>query len=159
MGGAPQHPFFHLLTEELLRYKWNYILPYVMISYQSGQWFVTAVWERYHALLSGDWEDGDGTVDGFEGNGYAPLHRVLMDGRPNTDPWVFFTQTRGGTWANWDSDMFNWIGKNIIAILLGVVAVVGALIFCCTLCLRRRGRRTKDYQALPRSEEMGEIAP
>ncbi|RYP86582.1 hypothetical protein DL770_004881 [Monosporascus sp. CRB-9-2] len=151
MGGQPDHPYWHLLTENLIPYKWNWILPYVIISYQSGQWFVTAIWEKYHSLLS-----SDGIVDGFDGNGYEPLHRVLMDGRPDTDPWVFFTQTRGGTWSNWDSNLFNWIGEHIVMIILGLFVLVGLAFWGCTVCIRRRNSR--GYQALPRAE-MGEVAP
>ena len=155
MGGQPGHPFFQLLTEELLPYGWNYFLPYVIISYQSGQWFVTAMWERYHALLS----KNDGTVSGFEGDGWAPLHRILMDGRPNTDPWVFFTQVHGGTWTNWDSNMFTWIGQNIVGIILGVTVVIGLLIWGCVACWRWRSGRKGKYEALPHSEEMGTLPP
>lgn len=152
MGGQPDHPYWHLLTESLITYKWNWILPYVIISYQSGQWYVTAIWEKYHSLLS-----KDGSVAGFGGEDYEPLHRVLMDGRPNTDPWVFFTQTTGGTWTNWDTYLFSWIGDNIVLIVIGVVVTVGLLVCGCTACVRRR-RRNRGYQAIPRTE-MGEVSP
>jgi inositol phosphorylceramide mannosyltransferase catalytic subunit len=145
MGGQPGHPWFDLLTENLIPWNWNWLLPYVIISYTSGQWFVTAMWEKYHSLLS-----DNGTVQGFEGTGWAPLHHILMDMRPGADPWVFFTQVRGGTWSNWDSAMFSWIGQNIIWIILGVSVLVGLLIWSCVWCFRRKG--TKDYQPLNMEE-------
>ncbi|RYP50517.1 hypothetical protein DL768_003970 [Monosporascus sp. mg162] len=151
MGGQPDHPYWHLLTENLIPYKWNWILPYVTISYQSGQWFVTAVWENYHSLLS-----NDGIVDGFDGNGYQPLYRVLMDGRPTADPWVFFTQTRGGTWLAWDTNLIDWIGQHIVVIVLGLFVLVGLAFWGCAVSIRRRNGR--GYQALP-SAETGEVAP
>lgn len=153
MGGQPDHPYWHLLTESLIPYKWNWYLPYIVISYQSGQWFVTALWEKYHSLLS-----RDGTVAGFPGDHHEPLHHVLMDGRNDADPWVFFTQTRGGTWTNWDSNLFSWIGDNIIPIILGVTFTIFLLVSSCVLCascIRRRSNR--GYQAVPRSE-MGETS-
>ncbi|RYO96568.1 hypothetical protein DL765_011547 [Monosporascus sp. GIB2] len=152
MGGQPDHPYWHLLTENLIPYKWNWIFPYVIISYQSGQWFVTAIWEKYHSLLS-----SGGVVDGFDGNGYQPLHRVLMDGRPNADPWVFFTQTRGGgTWLDWDTNLFDWIGQHIVMIVLGLFVLAGLAFWACAVCIRRRNSR--GYQALPRAKT-GEVAP
>ena len=44
----------------------------------------------------------------------------MIDGRPGTDPWIFFTQARGGTWLN---AMFLWNGDHLI--LLAVVSVGG----------------------------------
>jgi mannosyltransferase OCH1-like enzyme len=145
MGGQPEHPWFHLLTENLVPYNWNWILPYIIISYTSGQWFVTAMWEKYHSLLR-----DDGTVNGFEemGDKFRPLYHMLMEGRPDADPWVFFTQTRGGTWTNWDSAWFAWVGDNIVMIVLGIAVIVGLIIWSCVWCVRRSSR-SKGYQALP----------
>ncbi|KAI0127713.1 putative mannosyl phosphorylinositol ceramide synthase CSH1 [Xylariales sp. AK1849] len=147
MGGQPDHPYFQLLSETLIPYNWNWLLPYVIISYTSGQWFVTAMWEKYHSLLG-----GDGTVRGFEeaGTKFGPLHRILMDERPGADPWVFFTQTRGGTWTNWDSSYFAWVGDHILWIILGVCTLIGLCIWGCVRCARRK--RSTGYQALPRTE-------
>ncbi|KEZ41843.1 hypothetical protein SAPIO_CDS6649 [Scedosporium apiospermum] len=88
LGGQPEHPWFHLLTNNLIPYDWNWLLPYVVVMYCTGQWYVTAIFEKYHSLLA-----ADGTVRGFDGVGWAPLHHILMDGRPGADPWVFFTQS------------------------------------------------------------------
>ncbi len=54
MGGQPNHPWFVLLTENLRPYNWNWFLPYIIISYTTGQWFVTAMFEKYHSLLRSD---------------------------------------------------------------------------------------------------------
>jgi hypothetical protein len=123
-------------------------LPYIIISYASGQWFVTDMWEKYHYLLS-----DDGTVRGYEDLGakFRPLHHILMAEGPGSDPWVFFTQTRGGTWTNWDSAMFGWVGDHIILILLGSASLIGLLVWSCVWCVRRRNA-SKGYQALPRAE-------
>jgi mannosyltransferase OCH1-like enzyme len=51
LAARPNHPFWNLLTQSLMPYNWNWFFPYVTISYASGQWFVTSVWEEYHALL------------------------------------------------------------------------------------------------------------
>ncbi|KAH9222529.1 hypothetical protein DL95DRAFT_420965 [Leptodontidium sp. 2 PMI_412] len=45
------HPFYKLLTKSLITYNYNYIFPYITISYASGQWFETSIWEKYHASL------------------------------------------------------------------------------------------------------------
>jgi len=48
-----------------------------------------------------------------------------MDDRPGTEPWVFFTQMRGGSWRNWDNVMFLWIGDHLVFCALVVCALVG----------------------------------
>ncbi|KAL8399480.1 hypothetical protein RB594_000018 [Gaeumannomyces avenae] len=138
MGGQPGHPLLVLLTEQLPAWDWNYFLPYVIISYTSGQWFVTAMWERYHWLLL-----RDGTVPGMEGTGWRPLHHVLMEMRPGADAWVFFTQVRGGTWSNWDSHFFPWLGDHLVEV--GVAAMVPFLaILTCVWCARRSRPRYRQ---------------
>ncbi|KAI0602678.1 nucleotide-diphospho-sugar transferase [Biscogniauxia sp. FL1348] len=147
IGGQPGHPFFHLLTESLVPWNWNWILPYVIVSYTSGQWFVTAMWEKYHRLLS-----ADGTVRGFDGTGWAPLHHILMDMRPGApDPYVLWTQERGGTWDQWDSAWFGWLGNHVglvIAEVVGTVVVTGLVLWgsvrLCCYC-RRRSKGTRGY--------------
>ncbi|KAI1822716.1 nucleotide-diphospho-sugar transferase [Xylaria intraflava] len=145
LGGQPDHPLFHLLTGSLTSWNWNWILPYVIISYTSGQWFVTAMWEKYHSLLS-----ARGTVSGFEGTGWAPLHYISMDTRPNApEPFVFWTQEHGGTWDNWDSAWFGWLGNNIWLVIGRVVGGILVLILSVTGCVFYRrwsaGRRAAGY--------------
>ncbi|KAK3936678.1 hypothetical protein QBC46DRAFT_228241, partial [Diplogelasinospora grovesii] len=48
LGARPGHPFWRAITSALERYHWNYGLPYVAMSFASGQWFETAVWKEYH---------------------------------------------------------------------------------------------------------------
>lgn len=128
MGGQRGHPFFILITENLTRWNLNYLLPYVTVMFASGQWFVTAMWEKYHANLSPDGTTirGLGFADVVEATG--PLHRVLMDMRPGADPWVFFTQAAGESWADWDyvllkvlGDYIGWILFLVVLSFLGLV--------------------------------------
>ncbi|KAH7330429.1 hypothetical protein BKA65DRAFT_527996 [Rhexocercosporidium sp. MPI-PUGE-AT-0058] len=92
LGSSPGHPFYTLLTKSLVTYNYDYVFPYITISYASGQWFETSIWEKYHASLP-----KNGVSRALKG------YRVMMDDRPNTDPWIFFTQERGGSWVNWDN--------------------------------------------------------
>jgi mannosyltransferase OCH1-like enzyme len=144
IGGQPGHPFFHLLTESLMSWNWNWILPYVIISYTSGQWFVTAMWQKYHQLLS-----SDGSLKGFDGFSWRPLHHISMDMRPGqAEPYVFWDQRRGGTWDNWDSPWFGWIGSHIglvIKEVLGFIAVVALLITGCVWCCKCYARRRRAF--------------
>jgi inositol phosphorylceramide mannosyltransferase catalytic subunit len=154
MGGQPDHPWFHLLTENLIPYDWNWYFPYVIISWTSGQWFVTAMFEKYHALLQ-----KDGTVRGFEDEGprFSQLHHLLMSGKPNHDPWVFFTQVRGGTWSNWDSGFFPWLGDHLPRVILTGVGIGLVVILTCCLgcrwCCRRCNNRKSGYKQVPHAEE------
>lgn len=114
IGGQAGHSFFSLLTDNLAPWQVSYFLPYVTIMYASGQWYFTAMWEKYHSLLSRE----PATLHGTKKPGLAPLHHILMDMRPDSDPWVFFTQVDGNSWANWDNRIFSFIGDHIASIVL-----------------------------------------
>ncbi|OQE23007.1 hypothetical protein PENSTE_c009G05241 [Penicillium steckii] len=111
IGGQAGHPFFSLLTDSLAHWQVNYVLPYLTIMHASGQWYFTAIWERYHSLLSRQ----PSTLYGTSEHELAPLHHILMDMRPGSDPWVFFTQVDGNSWANWDNRVFSFIGDHIVS--------------------------------------------
>ncbi|KAI1110063.1 nucleotide-diphospho-sugar transferase [Nemania sp. NC0429] len=151
IGGQPNHPLFLLLSESLRWWNWNWILPYITISYASGQWYFTAMWEKYHRLLR-----AGGTMKGFDGNGWAPLAYISMDMRPGApEAYLFWDQRQGGSWDNWDSPWFGWIGSHIwlvikwvvAAIILLVLSIVGC-VYCCRWWLRRRRRAKASYQKL-----------
>ena len=102
------------MTQSLIPYNWNWAFPYVTISFASGQWFETAVWEAYHKLLPSE-------------RGHRQenrLYRIMMDDRPGTAPWIFFSQERGGTWVNWDNRLFLWIGDHLILIAFVVCSLL-----------------------------------
>ncbi|KAI1361330.1 nucleotide-diphospho-sugar transferase [Xylaria arbuscula] len=142
IGGEPDHPLFHLLTESLISWNWNWILPYVTVSYASGQWYFTAMWEKYHGLI------------GAHGKEWAPLHYISMDMRPGApEPYLFWNQQHGGTWDNWDSAWFGWLGNNIWFVI--EVSMVGVIVFIsliigCICCFRWRRKRmiTASYKRL-----------
>ncbi|KAI0406083.1 nucleotide-diphospho-sugar transferase [Xylaria palmicola] len=143
IGGQPNHPLFFLLSESLMSWNWNWILPYVTVSYTSGQWYVTAMWEKYHRLLA-----TDGAVEGFgDGDGWAPLRYISMDMRPGApEPYIFWDQQHGGTWDSWDSAWFGWLGSHIWLVLEEVAAglvVLTVSIAGCIIIWRRRSRRRR----------------
>jgi mannosyltransferase OCH1-like enzyme len=125
LGSQPNHPFWILLTDSLNTYDYNYIFPYVTISYASGQWLETAIWQEYHSSAAPQ----------------NQLYRVIMDDRPGADSWIFFTQARGGTWQNWDNAMFLWAGDHLI--LLALVSVCGPGLVCWR-CQSPRSKRRQD---------------
>ncbi|KAF8850223.1 hypothetical protein BDZ45DRAFT_662027 [Acephala macrosclerotiorum] len=152
LGSAPNHPFWVMMTESLIPYNYGYGFPYVTISYASGQWFETAVWERYHL------EQEEKVKLGEKVGEEELIYRVWMDDRPvseggkgsGKEGWKFFSQERGGTWVNWDNRLFLWVGDHLF--LLGI-AVVGANV-CCWWGVRRclRGsavrRKKRGYKKL-----------
>lgn len=126
LGSAPNHPFWVQVTEALPQYGWNYVFPYVTISYASGQWFLTAVWEEYHRLLP------SATFEAKRHDGKGPLLRVMMDNRGANgtwvEQWVFFSQGRGMSWVGWDNVLFLWIGDHVfLTVLAGVVFLASVL--------------------------------
>lgn len=109
LGAQPDHPFWVMVTENIQSYAHNYVLPYVTVSYATGQWFETLMWEKYHA----EKEDHD-----------RPLTRIMMQHGPDGPPSTIFTAGRGGSWHEWDNDMFMWMGSHIIQSIFAVVAVI-----------------------------------
>ncbi len=47
-----------------------------------------------------------------------------MDDRPGTEPWIYFTQERGGSWVNWDNQLFLWLGDHLLLIAVGVMGLL-----------------------------------
>ena len=136
------------MTESLIPYNWNYFFPYVTISYASGQWYETAVWDNYHNALPKIHEIDPSAQENR-------LYRIMMDDRPGTEPWIFFTQMRGGTWVNWDNRMFLWIGDHLILeafMLCGLIALVW---WGCMRCMRTRskGRKSKEGYSRARQDD------
>ena len=164
LGARPGHPFWKMMIGSLERYNWNYGLPYVIISYASGQWFETAIWEQYHRGLAqktqnriaaeeaGGGGDGHGGKDGTPektgetvGDEDAPLTRVMMDMRDGAARWVFFTQGRGDSWSEWDYHLFGWIGRNILLVVGSGVGLAAAVVWLIVrLC--RRCRPTRSHK-------------
>ncbi|KAK0636158.1 glycosyltransferase family 32 protein [Bombardia bombarda] len=116
LASRPNHPFWARLTHSLIPWSYNWFFPYVTVSYASGQWFETAIWEQYHSLLPPASENPDHE---------HRLYRLMMDDRPEADEWVYFTQERGGTWINWDNRMFLVIGDHLFMFLLVVFSALG----------------------------------
>ncbi|KAL2067502.1 hypothetical protein VTL71DRAFT_1927 [Oculimacula yallundae] len=129
LGARPKHPFYAHLTKSLITYNYNYFFPYITISYASGQWFETSVWEKYHASLP---KQKTSTSEEMQG------YRVMMDDRPGTEPWVFFTQERGGSWVNWDNYFWLWIGDHLVLLAVVLIGSFGGAMWCCAKGLRRR---------------------
>jgi hypothetical protein len=92
----------------------------------------------------------------FQGHGEAQggqeeqeekrLHRIMMDGRPGTDPWIYFTQMRGETWVNWDNALFLWIGDHLILLGLGVCGLLGLAWWGVRSCVRRSSVKKDGYR-------------
>ena len=149
LGAEPDHPFWILLTEMLIPYAWKYPLPYITVSYASGQWFETVAWEKYHHARP---------------SLTPPLTRIMMDGRPGSAPHTFFTQGRGQTWHHWDNALFSWIGCHLVwtavCITAGAVSASG-LIYLLARILRAEGNnhRGEDYARVQRNHAERYIIP
>lgn len=126
------------VTDSLIPFDYNYLFPYVTISYASGQWFLTSVFETYSRQVKSKSISkhgkigGGGGGDGGEGNrgiGEGEVVRVMMDTRKEFErdgKWIFFTQEGGGSWVGWDNYFFAWVGDWWFLIVLGSVGLGGA---------------------------------
>lgn len=137
-----QHPFWVRLTDALPHFNYNYFFPYVTISYASGQWFETQIWQEYHADRK--------TAADTEGV------RIMMDEREGGAPWIFFTQERGGTWGNWDNRMFLWIGDHVALVILGAVGLISLVVWGIVKCVKRSGAR-KGYKPVGIKKEDDDV--
>ncbi len=131
------------MTMSLLPYNWNWPLPYVTIMYSSGQWFLTAIWQEYHALLP--------KPDANPQHEHR-LYRIMMDMAPGADEWTFFSwlDGGGGTWNNWDNTLFGGIGDHLLLffiILFGAIALIGWLGLRCVRRHRKGYSRLKSRPA------------
>ncbi|PHH93326.1 hypothetical protein CDD83_7111 [Cordyceps sp. RAO-2017] len=129
LGAEPEHPFWILMTDSIKAWAGDFVLPYITISYATGQWYETDMWQIYHASKPASDPD---------------LLRVMMDMRPTGAPWVFFTAGRGGTWDNWDNQVLGWFGNHLFEAALYAFAALGlafALAFALGRTLRRRRSR------------------
>ncbi|KAK3687159.1 nucleotide-diphospho-sugar transferase [Podospora appendiculata] len=162
LGARPNHPYWILVTESLIPWGYKYPFPYFTVSYASGQWFETALWERYHRMLLSQKPAARNNAD--------KLYRVMMDMRAGAARWVFFTQGRGGSWDQWDNHFFGYIGNILVPrirrnagyIFLGAAVLVGVCVWgrrrfgsccCCLWCLG--GKRRKGYKVLPAGPAQG----
>ncbi|CZR56649.1 related to SUR1 protein [Phialocephala subalpina] len=161
LGSAPSHAFWILMTESLIPYNWNYLFPYITISYASGQWFETAIWEQYHLEREKKKKLGVGLKDG-EVKEEDKIYRIWMDDRPiseggkggGKEGWRFWTQERGGTWVNWDNRLFLWVGDHLILLCVAVVGLNALLWWGARRCLRgSAGGRRKKRGLMKRDEE------
>ncbi|KAL2269008.1 hypothetical protein VTJ83DRAFT_3854 [Remersonia thermophila] len=154
LAARPHHPFWQHLTLALLRYDWRWPLPYARIMYASGQWFVTAAWEEYHALLPPPPPppaSGEGHEEKHEHE--HRLYRVMMDGRPGADEWTFFSDQPGGggTWNNWDNRLFDAIGEHLVLFLLVLAGGSALAAWTASRCVQRccrKGAGGYKYRAL-----------
>lgn len=105
--------------------------------YASGQWYFTAIWEKYHSLLSRESYSAHSNSEAK----LAPLHHILMDMRPGSDPWVFFTQVQGNSWAHWDNRMFSFIGDHVFFLL---ILFSGLLFSVGWACMRSYSHRFEE---------------
>lgn len=81
------------------------------------------------------------------------LYRIMMDSRPEADPWIFFTQHRGETWVNWDNDFFLWIGDHLILLGMGILVLLWLLWYGGRWCVRRGNAKRNGYRRVTHDSE------
>ncbi|EEA21173.1 hypothetical protein TMatcc_001174 [Talaromyces marneffei ATCC 18224] len=153
LGAAPHHPFYEYLTNNIWAYNlFYYPFPYLAVSYNSGRWFFTSMWEKYHDSVNRrNWNLVHSAGEGADQihtdtTNKNQLYRVVMESRRGAEPWVFWNEGAGLTWEDWDFSIFHWIGENAAKVIRITVAVTASLSLltglvvwkCC--CKRRKAK-------------------
>jgi mannosyltransferase OCH1-like enzyme len=154
LGSEPEHRFWRFVTHSLRRYDWNYLFPYITISYASGQWFLTSMWEQYHQILP---DSSAPTAEDPRLVPQKPLYRVIMDSRsPDgqgwVERWVFFNHGRGESWRDWDNDLFTWIGDHVGLVVLGPAIIVSLTLWSAVRLYQRLRSGRARYERLKSAE-------
>ena len=122
MISKPKHPFFKLLIDQLQRYDYNYVFPYLTVFLSTGPMFLSQVFKSYQQQQ-------------------APVF-VLALSLYSDGPQKLFKHLQGSTWHGWDAELvkFIWTAKLylLMIIILGIVFQVK----------RKRSRRLL-YRQLP----------
>ena len=140
LASSPHHPFWTRITQSLIPWDYNWFFPYVTISYASGQWFVSGIWQEYHSLLPPVSKNPE-----IEHRQY----RLMMDDRDGADLSTYFTQERGGTWINWDNYLFLVIGDHLFLFFMILTAGLASTTWCCLRVQRRlRNSKASGYSRL-----------
>ncbi|EXU99986.1 glycosyl transferase sugar-binding region (DXD) protein [Metarhizium robertsii] len=114
LGSLPNHPFWKYVTESLLRYSRNSPFSFLAASFAPGKWFLIDAWQRYHAGLS---EEDD------------RLTRVMMDSRPGSAPWIFFTYAEGGSQSNKNHELLLPRVLHLFTLMCCTAAIFAAAVF------------------------------
>ncbi|OKL57075.1 hypothetical protein UA08_07418 [Talaromyces atroroseus] len=153
LGAVPHHPFYEYVTNHIWTYSlFHYPYPYVAVMYNSGQWFFTSMWEKYHDKVSPwSWNPSHHFGAGKkQGNSHDKnqLYRVIMDNRRGAEPWVFWNEGAGLTWQDWDFSMFMPVGEVSSRIIRTAITVTIAFSLISALvlwrCLFRRRKAVKN---------------
>lgn len=129
VGAEPEHPFWILVTDSLVSWTRDFVIPYVTVSYSTGRWYRTEMWQLYHSQKP---------------HRDPGLIRVIMDRRPAADPWVFFTAGRGDPW-DWNSHIGHISNHRFEAFRYGLASLgtLAAVVYAAGQAFRRR-RRAAD---------------
>lgn len=105
MGSVPKHPFFLKAVDNLEKYDWNYLIPYLTIMYSTGPLFLSVIWKQYIR-----WN----TIPDF-----AKV-RILLPQDYKTHSSSFFSITEGSSWHLDDAKFIKSLANHIgLCVFLG----------------------------------------
>ena len=121
MLSKPNHEFFRVLINQLQRYDYNYVFPYLTVFLSTGPMFLSRVFKSYA---------------GKDKVFVLPLS-LYSDG-----PKKMFKHLQGSTWHGWDAELIKFIWMMKLYLLMFVV-------FLLVLYIKRRRSRRVHYRQLP----------
>lgn len=105
MGSVPNHPFFLKAVDNLQRYDWNYLIPYLTIMYSTGPLFLSVIWKQYRR-----WN----TIPESE------RVRILLPKDYKKHASSFFSITEGNSWHLDDAKFIKSLANHIgLCVFLG----------------------------------------
>jgi len=105
MGSIPNHPFFLKTIDNLQRYNWNYLIPYLTIMYSTGPLFLSVIWKQYKRFKS---------IPDLE------KVRILFPGDYKLNNDSFFSITEGSSWHLDDAKFIKSLANHILlCVILG----------------------------------------
>lgn len=110
MGGVPRHPFYQKVLENLQKYNYNYLVPYITVMFTTGPLFLSVIWKRYKR-----W-------------GVPPdtgVVRILLPDDYKKHEYSFFKISKGDSWHQGDALFIKSLAHHIVeCVIAGTLFVL-----------------------------------
>lgn len=99
MGSVPHHPFFVKAIDNLQKYNFDYMVPYITIMYSTGPLFLSVMWKQYRR-----WTDVP----------ESEVLRIMFPEDYKKHSRSFFSILQGSSWHLADANFIKGMGDHLI---------------------------------------------